>query len=94
MSEPEREAWTDQLIESRIGDNGCPEVRISAYRLEGAYHFGRFIADVARHGAKAYATTYVLDESKALEDICKGLSDQLRDQATSIDMISPGGLDS
>ena len=94
MSEPEREAWTDQLIESRIGDNGYPEVRISAYRLEGAYHFGRFIADVARHGAKAYATTYDLDESTALEDICKGLSDQLRDQDSSIDMINPGGLDS
>jgi len=82
------------LIEASIDDNGYPKVRIAAYQLENAYDFGRFIADVARHGAKAYATTYSLDESEALQEICGGLTEQLRWQESEIEMVSPGSLDS
>ncbi len=90
----EQDDAPDNLIEARIAENGHPEVFIAAYQLEGAYHFGRFLADVARHGALAYATTWELDEAQALQDICAGLSDQLRDQNSAIEMISPGELHS
>ena len=82
------------LIEARIGDNGYPEVRIAAYQLKEAFDFGRFLADVARHGAKAYATTYSIEETEALQEICAGLTEQLRWQDSKIEMVSPGSLDS
>jgi hypothetical protein len=82
------------LIRARIGDNGYPEVSIAAFQLEKAFDFGRFIADVARHGAKAYATTYGLDEDEAMQEICAGLTEQLRWQGSSIEMVNPGSLDS
>ncbi len=90
----EDEAPRDNLIEARIDDNGYPKVQIAAYQLEKAYDFGRFIADVARHGAKAYATTYSMDENEALQEICAGLTEQLRWQESEIEMVSPGSLDS
>ncbi|MXO91637.1 DUF5076 domain-containing protein [Pontixanthobacter aquaemixtae] len=82
------------LIEARIGDNGFPEVSIAAFQLEKPFDFGRFIADVARHGAKAFATTYSMDEDEAMQQICEGLTEQLRWQDSSIEMINPGSLDS
>jgi hypothetical protein len=81
------------LIVARIQENGYPHVYIAAFQLEGAYNFGRFLADVARHGALAYSTTWALDENYALSEICAGLSDQLRNQSSSIDMVSPGSID-
>ena len=82
------------LIEAHINDEGYADVRIRAFQLEGAYNFGRFLADVARHGALAYATTWSLDEAAALEEICAGLSDQLRDQNTRVWAEQEGSLDS
>ncbi|MGQ7830580.1 hypothetical protein [Altererythrobacter sp. Z27] len=94
MSETEDSLSTKNLIEAHINNEGYADVRIAAYQLEGAYNFGRFLADVARHGALAYATTWSLDEGLALQQICSGLSDQLREQNSSIDIIEAGGLDS
>lgn len=94
MSEAESSDAEPNLIEASIGEDGYPEVSIAAFQLEGAYNFGRFLADVARHGALAYATTWSVDEDVALEEICAGLSDQLREQASSIEMINPGELHS
>ncbi len=88
------EKTSTNLIEARIGENGYPEVSIAAFQLERPFDFGRFIADVARHGAKAYATTYSLDEDEAMQQICEGLTEQLRWQDSTIDMVSPGSLDS
>jgi hypothetical protein len=84
----------DDLIAACINDEGYADVRIAAYQLEGAYNFGRFLADVARHGSLAYATTWSLDEGEALEQICAGLSDQLRDQTSKLTKIQDGSLDS
>lgn len=94
MSAPEMENAPKNLVEARIGANGYPEVSIAAFQLEKPYDFGRFIADVARHGAKAYATTYFLDEDEALQQICEGLTEQLRWQNSTIEMVNPGSLDS
>ncbi len=52
------------------------------------------MADTIRHGAKAYATTYGIDEHQALQDIVDGVGEELREQFSSITMISPGSLDS
>lgn len=82
------------LIAARINDEGYADVEIAAYQLEGPYNFGRFLADIARHGAIAYANAWSLDEDYALKEICEGLSDQLREQATRIDQIMSGSLDS
>ena len=82
------------LIEAHINDEGYADVRIRAFQLEGAYNFGRFLADVARHGALAYASTWSLDKAAALEELCAGLSDQLRDQNTRVWAEQEGGLDS
>ena len=94
MSDSSEESSPKNLIEARIGDNGLPEVSIAAFQLEQPFDFGRFIADVARHGAKAYATTYNLDENEAMQRICEGLTEQLRWQDSTIEMVDPGSLDS
>ena len=80
------------LIEARIGLDGRPEVAIAAFQLKEAYQFGRFLADVARHGALAYSSTWSVDDSDALEDICRGLSDQFREQVGEIIMMQEGTL--
>ena len=85
--------WGD-LIRARINKEGHAQVKIAAYQMEIPYDFGRFLADVARHGGLAYSTTYSLGESEALEKICKGLSDQLREQRTKIWAEQEGSLNS
>ena len=90
----DQEQVQKNLIEAYINDEGYASVRIAAYQLEGAYNFGRFLADVARHGALAYASTWSLDETAAMEEICAGLSDQLREQGTKVWAEQEGGLDS
>jgi hypothetical protein len=87
------EDWED-LIQARIGADGSSRVEIAAYQMEDPYTFGRFLGDVVRHGALAYATTWSVDESEALERICEGLSDKLRLQDTPIKCVQPGSLDS
>jgi hypothetical protein len=82
------------LVAARINDEGCADVTIAAYQLEGPYNFGRFLADIARHAALAYSTTWSLDENIALEEICEGLSGQLRDQNSKIIKVQDGSLDS
>ncbi|MBU2587313.1 MAG: DUF5076 domain-containing protein [Alphaproteobacteria bacterium] len=93
MSDEQEEPWAD-LIRARINAEGRADVRIAAYQMEEPYDFGRFIADVVRHGAIAFATTWSMDESHALEKICDGLSDQLREQNTKVWAEQEGSLDS
>ena len=80
------------LIRARINEEGYADVEIAAFQLEGPENFGRFLADVARHGALAYATTWSLDEDSALELIMEGLSEQLRDQNSEITKTHDGSL--
>lgn len=93
MAEQIDEPW-DDLIRARINAEGHAHVQIAAYQMEEPYDFGRFVADVVRHGALAFATTWSIDESQALETICKGLSDQLREQSTTVWAEQEGRLDS
>jgi hypothetical protein len=94
MTDNDQVESDQNLISAWINDKGYADVRIAAYQLEGAYNFGRFLADVARHGSKAYASTWSLNEDDALEEICAGLSDQLREQASKLTTIQDGTLDS
>lgn len=92
MEDNTKEAWGD-LIRARINAEGHAHVQIAAYQIEEPYDFGRFVADVVRHGAIAFATTWSMDESRALEKICEGLSDQLREQNTKVWAEQEGKLD-
>ncbi len=87
------EDWSD-LIQARIGADGRSRVSIAAYQMEDPYILRRFLGDVVRHGALAYSSTWSVDEGKALERICEGLSDKLRLQDTPIKCEQPGSLDS
>ena len=75
-----------------ITNGNGSHVWISAWALDGARSFGHLMADTIRHGAKAYATTYDLDEAEALQEIVDGVGEELLEQFRSITMISPGGL--
>ena len=94
MSKDERQEPWDDLIRARIDEEGHAHVQIAAFQMANPYDFGRFVADVVRHGALAFATTWSMDESQALEKICEGLSDQLREQNTTVWAEQEGKLDS
>ncbi|MFN9498175.1 MAG: DUF5076 domain-containing protein [Erythrobacteraceae bacterium] len=86
------EDW-DYLIQAPIGADGRSRMKIAAYKMEDPYTFGRFLGDIVRHGALAYATTWSVDENEAIERICEDLSDKLRLQDTPIKCEQPGSLD-
>jgi Domain of unknown function (DUF5076) len=89
------EELTDESFEIArvwITNNNGSHVWISAYALDGAKSFGNLMAETIRHGAKAYATTYDLDEAETLQEIVDGVGEELLEQFRSISMISPGGL--
>lgn len=93
MSEPGNEEAWGSLIEAWISSTGEARVQIAAWQMEDPRDFGRFLADVARHGALAFATTYSMNEGTALEEICAGLSKQLREQDSELIIEQPGKLD-
>jgi Domain of unknown function (DUF5076) len=92
MSEAYNNDPKNDLIRACINEEGYADVQIAANQLEGASNFGRFLADVARHGALAYSTTWSIDEGTALEQIVDGLSRQLREQASKITKTQDGSL--
>ena len=56
-------------------------------------HFGYLMADTVRHASRAYAGAWGVDEGRALQAICDGLSAELREQFGEITTISaPGKL--
>ena len=75
-----------------ITNNGGSSVWIAAWALDGARSFGHLMADTIRHGARAYATTYGLDEQQALQEIVDGLGEELLEQFENITTIQEGGL--
>lgn len=92
MSEDKKVNGRMDLIRAWINENGHADVEIAAFQLKGPENFGRFLADVARHGALAYATTWAIDENHALQGIVEGLNGQLRDQFTDVTKIQDGSL--
>ena len=81
-----------EIIRTWITSGNGSHVWISAWALEGERSFGHLLSDIARHGAKAYATTYEMDETEAMQNIVDGLMEELRDQISDVEMINPGEL--
>lgn len=54
--------------------------------------FGYLIADTVRHSARAYASTWGMDEADALQMIVDGLGEELREQFETIETIQEGKL--
>jgi hypothetical protein len=75
-----------------ITNGGGSHVWIAAWALDGARSFGHLMADTVRHGAKAYATTYGLDEEETLQEIVNGLGEELLEQFNSLETVQEGGL--
>jgi hypothetical protein len=67
-------------------------VWIDAGILEDPHVFGFLIADTVRHAARAYATTYGMDEHHALQEIVDGLGEELREQFNDITTVQEGSL--
>ena len=88
------DALTDDSYEVArvwITNNASSSVWIAAWVLEDPVAFGHLMADTIRHGARAYATTYGLDEESALQSIVDGVGEELRDQFADITTIQEGG---
>ena len=85
-----KESW--EVARVWITNGAGSHVWIAAWALDDAKSFGHLMAETIRHGAKAYATTYALDEAETLQKIVDGVGEELREQFETITMISPGGL--
>ena len=75
-----------------ITNKGSSSVWIAAWVMRDPVTFGHLMADTIRHGARAYATTYGLEEEDALQSIVDGVGKELREQFKTITTIQPGGL--
>jgi hypothetical protein len=76
-----------------ITNGSGSSVWIDAGILQDAQIFGYLMADTVRHAARAYATTWSIDEREALQSIVTGLSAELRNQFGEITTIQEGSLD-
>lgn len=86
---------TDQsheIMRVWVTNGAGSSVWISAQILEDPTTFGYLMSDTIRHAARAYATTWGLDERQALESIVAGLSAELRNQVGEITTIQEGSL--
>jgi hypothetical protein len=75
-----------------ITNHGGSSVWIAAWVMDDPTAFGHLMADTIRHGARAYATTYGIDEGDALQSIVDGVGEELREQFEAITTIQEGGL--
>ena len=75
-----------------ITNNAGSSVWISAYLIEDPHVFGFLKADTIRHAAKAYAGTWELDESAALQAIVDGVAEELREQFNKVETLQEGEL--
>ena len=75
-----------------ITHNGGSTVWINASILEDPKVFGYLMSDTIRNGARAYATTWNMDEDKALQAIVDGVAEELRHQFGKVTTIQKGAL--
>lgn len=68
---------------------GCT-VWIDADPLQDPRVFGHLMADTVRHAARAYSSTWSLDENQALQAMVDGLADQLREQFNVLETVRQG----
>lgn len=85
-------ADSHEVLRVWITNKAGSHVWIDASCLEDPMVFGYLMADTMRHAARAYASTWDLDEGKALEAIADGISEELRQQVTKITTIQEGSL--
>ncbi|NML08865.1 DUF5076 domain-containing protein [Sphingobium sp. AR-3-1] len=86
---------TDQsheIVRVWVTNGAGSHVWISARMLEDPTIFGYLMSDTIRHAARAYATTWGVDEAQALQSIVAGLSAELRNQVGEITTIQEGSL--
>jgi hypothetical protein len=81
-----------EIMRVWITNGAGSSVWIDAGALQDPFIFGYLMADSVRHAARAYATTWSLDERQALEAIVAGLSEELRNQFGAITTIQEGSL--
>ncbi len=86
---------TDQsheIMRVWVTNGAGSSIWIPARTLEDPTFFGYLMSDTIRHAARAYATTWDLDEGQALESIVSALSAELRNQVGEITTIQEGSL--
>jgi hypothetical protein len=86
---------TDQsheIMRVWVTNGAGSSVWINAGAIGDPLVFGYLMSDTIRHAARAYATTWSLDEDQALEAIVAGLSAELRNQLGEITTIREGNL--
>jgi hypothetical protein len=76
-----------------ITNNAGSTVWIDASLLEDPRIFGYLMSDTIRHAARAYATTWGMDENEALQAIVDGVGEELRHQFGEIRTMQEGRLD-
>jgi hypothetical protein len=82
-----------EIMRVWVTNNAGSSVWINARAIDDTRVFGYLMADTIRHGARAYASTWGLDENECLQSILDGLGDELREQFNQIDTIQKGSLD-
>ena len=89
------DALTDDSAEVAriwVTDKAGSSVWIDARVLESPTVFGYLMADTIRHAARAYAGTWSLNESDALQAIVDGVANELADQFGDIETIQDGSV--
>ena len=74
-------------------NNAGSSVWINARAIDDPRVFGYLVSDMVRHGARAYASTWDLDENECLQAILDGLGEELREQFGEIETVQKGSLD-
>jgi hypothetical protein len=81
-----------EVVRVWITNNAGSSVWIRAQALEDPRIFGYLMSDTIRHAARAYATTWSIDEDEALQTIVDGLAEELREQFGEITTLQEGSL--
>jgi hypothetical protein len=82
-----------EIMRVWVTNSAGSSVWINALAIDEPRIFGYLMADTIRHGARAYATTWNLDENDCLQSILDGLGEELREQFNEVEMIQKGSLD-
>ena len=88
----ELSAESSEVARIWVTNNAGSHVWINARLLEDPKVFGFLMSDTIRHSARAYATTWDIDEGEALQAIVDGLAQELRNQFGKITTIQEGSL--
>ena len=85
-------AESSEVARIWVTNHAGSTVWINARLIQDPKVFGILMSDTIRHGARAYATTWGLDEDEALQAIVDGVSQELRNQFGTITTIQEGRL--